>query len=335
MKKLFVVALAAIALVACSKNDTVELSSLHEIRFENKFVKNPTRAAVDPSFIDETNPLTAFNVWGFMDKTDIKLWEAEEVEQKTNDEGKLYWHYDEVQYWMPGHTYYFAALAPMNSTNWQVDTTGANNYGLGKVTFTNVDGSEDLIYSATTMTTPDTYDELFDKPMDTVKFRFNHLLSRVKFTFANGFPTDNVTMIVKNVTMEAPKGATIDLAVENWWDNTDDWQFDGTTEVYDFGDVPEIAKDAPQEAANVRLLYPTPSTHTYTINFDVEVYMSGVLAMEVSKSATLTGRAIEMGKAYNFKAVLTPDNLGLLPIEFEVEQINGWVVEGDVETTVQ
>lgn len=328
MKKGLVIVFAAIGMMACVQNDTVELSPSHEIRFGSKYVDNQTRAAQDPSFVDGINDLTAFNVWGFMDKPEVKLWEAEEVTKKA-DGG---WSQDNVHYWLPGHSYYFTALAPMNSPNWSVDTSNTNTFGLGKVTFTNVDGSEDLIYAATTMKTPDTYDELFANPMDSVRFKFDHLLTKLTFTFKNNFPVPeddetirNVKMKIKNVTMEAPRTATIDLAVENWKnDDIEDWKFEGDKMVLNFGDTELIEVGETKEISAIRLTYPTPSTYTYTVEFDIEIYMNEVLGMTAHKEATISNRELLIDKAYRFNAVIDPENLTLKKIEFGVPTINGW-----------
>ena len=56
-------------------------------------------------------------------------------------------------------------------------------------------------------------------------------------------------------------------------------------------------------------------------------------AMEINKTATLTGVAFNMGRSYNIKADITPENLGLLPIEFTVE-VNEWIPENPFELTL-
>lgn len=322
MKKSLFIFFATIGMLACTQEGTLQLSPSHEIRFGSKFVNNASRAAQNPSFIDGENDLTAFNLWGFMDKPTLKLWDAEDV-TKVGDG----WSQDNVQYWIPGHSYYFSALAPMDSANWQADTSGINTHGLGRVTFAITDGGEDLIYADTTLTTPLTYDELFANPMDTVKLEFDHLLTAVKFSFKNGMPNvpnDNLQLVVKNVTMEVPKSATIDLAVENWEENAS-WKFDNSTVVLNFGDMPPVGVGQMDEVEKVRLIFPTPATTTYIVNFDVEVYMDGVLAMTHKKSAKIENRTLERGKAYNFYATITHDNLNLKPIEFGTVSVSGWV----------
>ncbi len=326
MKKLIVSLLAVAGLVACSNEDVVRQQAGETIGFSGAFVENATRAkAEDPSI--KTTTLDAFRVWAFMDEVSGEVLNDELVSK----EGSL-WSYANVQYWMPGHTYYFAALAPVDG-NWALNTANANTHGAGIVDFINADGSEDLLYAATSV-------ESVLNGNKAVKFQFNHLLSKIKFTFENGFATDNITVDVKNVTMTAPKSGSINLAVENWWDNNEDWV--NLPEKNDltlaFGDVETLKAGASDEAAKERLTIPASAEREYVVNFDAIVY-SGNIPTEFHKTATIKGAAFEMGKAYNLKATISPENLDLEAIEFEIE-VKEWdqpndfdlgAIDGDVK----
>ena len=109
MKKLFVCALAASMFTACSQDETISQQSPMQISFDGAFVENATRAA-DPS--TTTGSIEAFDVWAFMDKTTGQVFVDEDV---TKGEGG--WSYKNIQYWLSNHTYYFGALAPMNSVS--------------------------------------------------------------------------------------------------------------------------------------------------------------------------------------------------------------------------
>ena len=133
--------------------------------------------------------------------------------------------------------------------------------------------------------------------------------------------------------MEVPKAATIDLAVENWWDG-DDWKFTGSqTATLDFADLPVLEFAQSAASANERLTIPAGKDATYQISFKVNLYMGDQPAMEVVKTATLTGVEFKMGRSYNIKADITPENLGLHPVEFEVE-VKDWIPEGSFDATV-
>lgn len=315
MKKSFMSALAALSLVACVQEEVVNVPQTDAITFAQVAIDNATRAAVDPS--TTTASINAFKVWGFMDEPSGLVFDGEEVQKSGNT-----WTYANIQYWAPEHTYYFAALSPVNGANWTLDTAGANEYGAGQVAFTNVDGTEDLIYAATKVNTP-VYDELKLGNMEPVKFQFNHLLSKIKFTFTNGFLTDNVSVEVNNIKMTVPKTGEIDLAVENWWDN-DDWTLGTETVDLAFGNVASLASGKSDECANERLTIPTSADQEYAIEFEVVLYMGDKEALRTTKTSSVTGVAIEMGKAYNFTAEINPDNLDLSAIEFDVVEVKAW-----------
>lgn len=324
MKKFVVMAIIAAGLVACNQDKMVKLSPAHAIEFESRFAGGRTRAA-EPSYTQAT--LDKFNLWGFMDKTTIPIWQAEDV---TRAEDGV-WTYENVEYWLPGHSYYFAALAPMDSNNWSIDTSNGSTLGLGTLSFTNVDGSEDLLYAKEMMKTEETYAEMFANPTGAVKLNFEHALSMVKFEFQNGFPKSEVSLVVKNVAMEVPKTATIDLAaVEGKLMESGKWELGDDTAIINFGDVSEMTYDNKfQETALARMLIPTPAAHPYKVTFEVEVYVGGVFSSKFSKEAVVDNddKPFEIGKAYKVFAKLTHDNLNLVPIEFTVTGVTGWVEE--------
>lgn len=317
MKKQIVSALAAISLVACVQEEVVTVPQTDAIAFGQAYIDNATRAAEDPS--TTTGSIDAFDVWAFMNEYDGTVLMDEDVEKVGGS-----WTYANTQYWTPLNKYYFAALAPMNSAN-VVETLAsgeAAKLGLGEIKFTNFDGSEDLLYAATMVQAP-RYEDLKLNNMDPVKFQFSHLLSKVKFTFTNGFKTDNAYVVVKDIKMSAPKAGTIDLAVENWWDNDNDWQLGTGTFELAFGDVAKLAMGANDECAVERLTIPAEADQVYDITFKVELYMGNQLAYTFDKTSTVTGVAFEMGKAYNLTAEINPDNLELPAIEFDV-LVNEW-----------
>ena len=146
------------------------------------------------------------------------------------------WTYVNTQYWAPEHTYYFAALAPMNSTNVELTLAGGADakVGLGTVVFTNEDGTEDLLY-AKAKVDPVSYSHLVNVGMDPVALSFQHLLAKVKFTFQNGFGSENYTVNVTDVTMKVKESATINLAEANY-----NWTGHAGELTLEFGDVPAL-----------------------------------------------------------------------------------------------
>lgn len=326
MKKILLAILCAGALAGCAREDVTTTPQV-AVTFADAYVdvQGTQTKVADPSIT--TGSIDAFKVWGFMDQKGGIMFDGELVSKVGGE-----WTYANQQYWTPNHTYFFGALAPVENSNWTLDCSNANEYGLGVVSFTNLEGTEDLLYASTSVKTPD-IDKLLAEGMDPVKLTFSHLLSKLKFTFINGFTTENMTMQVSEIKMTVPKTATIDLAVENWWDN-DDWKLNGNeTATLSFEDIPLLESTKSGVSANERLTIPADATAEYNVSFKVNLFVGDQPAMEVVKTATLTGVAFNMGRSYNIKTEINPDNLGLHPIEFEVE-VKEWIPEGDFETTV-
>ena len=329
MKKLFVCALAASMFTACSQDETISQQSPMQISFANAFVNNATRAvtAVDPSTTDES--LTAFDVWGFMNNPSGVIFEGEDV---TGSKGNF--SYVNTQYWVANNTYYFAALAPMNmdesvlKINVNKDANAAM-YGLGTIIYSmqneEQDGSTDLLYAATTR---DLKDEIDDSP---VKFEFKHLLSKVKFTFKNGFTNPNTKVEVLDIQMKAPYGpGTINLNQENWW-STNQWTLqrpEAQNKFFKFGDAGKISYQGEQESADERLLFPT-TDWDYVVTFTVKLYNGEVEAGTYEHEINLTGVDFLIGHAYDLVAELNYNNIdpsgeSLKPIVFDVQEVKKW-----------
>ena len=327
MKRFLVYALAAIGMVACVNEDVVQLPKSDTIRFADAFINNSTRAAKaeDPSTTKET--LEAFDVWAYMTSLNGTVLVDEDVELKNGN-----WDYANLQYWTPEKNYFFAALAPMNSDNWHLYTENAVfDGGAGLVTFENIDGSEDLLYATASVRTPNMA-TLQDRGMETVKFQFAHLLSKVKFTFYNGFLTENATLKIENIKMTAPKSGHIDLGGDS------KWVLGANNFKLEFGNAGELSKAVgmPDNAQcdRERLTIPADENYTYDIEFDVTLYYGTEVAYKVHKESTVTGVALEKGKAYNFVAEINPENLHLAPIVFEVKGVDAWVPEGGEQVDV-
>ena len=291
------------------------------ITFESAFVDNATRTAVDPS--TTTGKLTAFDVWGFVKEYDGTVFDDKDV---TLTGGT--WGYEGTQFWVPNQPYYFAALAPMNSANLdhELATGDAAKLGLGTLTFTNVNGTEDVLYATAHMTSKG-----LNTPNDPVKFQFKHLLSKVKFTFKNSFTTDNTSIKVTNIKMTAPAEASINVAQADY---SKAWNLVNETVTLAFGDVKKLTAGEVAECADERLTIPATASYKYNVTFDVELFIGAQSVYTVSKSSTVTGVELEMGKAYNFTAEINPDNLEFDAITFDIIEVNDWVNAGDVPSYV-
>ena len=322
MKKLLVSVLAIAGLVACNNEQTLVQKGNAPMEFGASFVENATRAT-DPS--TTTNSLAGFDVWAFMDSANGVVFNGEDVTKSDNGFG-----YTNTQYWTPGHVYYFAALAPMNSANANVliASGDAAKHGLGTVEFTNVNGTEDLLYAATIVSTED---KEVGEEVAPVKFQLNHLLSKVVFSFTNDFMNDNASIEVTNIRMEVPAQGSINLAQADWW-STNQWVLGEGTTVLEFGDM-DVEKAGYNTRATSqfeRLTIPTDAAQSYNVTFDVKLFMGDVEAYAATLTTVIEGAELKIGKAYNFHAKINSSNIvpgedaALQEIKFDIAEVKEW-----------
>lgn len=350
MKKLILGVVAIAAMVGCSKEQVVRTAAPAYITFENTFVQNnsskPVRAAVDPSLTTAT--IDAFDVWGFMDVNTGVVFDNERVTKTVAEDDTIKWAYTNLAYWTSNHEYYFAALAPVDHDNITVTLADQGKYmtkeGLGTVSFKNLNasdnalnGTDDLVYAeATTITT-----NVTSNPPAPVKLTFKHLLSKVKFTFVNGFASKNYTLEVSDIQMVAPQEGTIDLTKKpfEWAVNV---SAGAPTSILYFGNMTDkdgntkIAPAAVGECADERLTIPVAVNEnikpTYDVTFTVTLYQGTEVAYTGKKKTVISDVTLEPGKAYNFRATLNHENVAdeeLLPIEFEVE-VDNWIIDTNI-----
>lgn len=283
------------------------------ITFEDSFVEAKTRAE-DPSIT--TTTIDAFDVWGFINQPSGVVFEKERVTK--SEEG---WGYKNLQYWMPEKPYYFHAVAPVDDANIVVDTEYMNTAGLGTISFTNVNGTTDLLYASKHVSTVGV-DVINNAP--SVELKFMHLLSKIKFTFTNGFPNENTSLKVTDIKItNAPAKGSIDVNKER---EKFSWTLvQGETTELAFGDV-ALAALASDECAAERLTIPADATRNYRITFTLELFYGEQSAGKNDKVITLENQEFAIGKNYNIKATINNENFydeALKPIEFTVE-VEDW-----------
>ena len=326
MKKIFLIGLTAAAMLAsCSNDETVEMAQQKAIGFSNAFVNNGTRSVDDPSFTTLT--LKDFAVYGFTQNGQI--FDGEKVSK--GGAASTGWSYDNVQYWVPGNTYTFGAIAPYsvagNVSNVTLPT-GATKVGM-EVAFTNTDADQvDLLHAAPAQITGVT--PTYTTP---VSMTFNHQLSKVKFSFQNSVGVGyNVKVSNVKITDAFKEGTLTVAAAGNTWGN----QTDKTLEL-NFGNVvanassteaSAIANAATLESYNEKLMIPMSNTAKYTVTFTVDLYKDNVLLGTYNHRVEIKDVEFKLGYCYNFKASLTHKNITgpdeLNPIEFNVASVKDW-----------
>lgn len=330
MKKIFLIGLAATAMLAsCSNDETVEMAQQKAIGFSNAFVNNGTRSIVDPSFT--TTSLEDFAVYGFTQNGQI--FKGDKVYK--GGSASTGWSYDVLQYWVPGNTYTFGAIAPYSVA------TNVSNVVLPEnatkvemtVAFTNTDADQvDLLHAAPAQIAGTEVTETYKTP---VPMTFSHQLSKVKFSFENAVGEGyNVKVSNVKITDAYTSGTLTVAAAGNTWSN----QETNALEL-DFGNVTAddatadeaafIANAATLESYNEKLMIPMASTATYTVTFTAELYHGDVLLGSYDHNVKIENVEFKLGYCYDFKATLTHENIvdrenPLKPIEFTVDGITDW-----------
>ncbi|MBO7265140.1 MAG: fimbrillin family protein [Alistipes sp.] len=319
MRKTIIAIMSLVAMVACTNDITVMEQAPSAISFENSFVENKTRAAVDPSITTAT--IDAFDVWGFMDDPNGLMFDAQRVTK-----GEAGWTYSPLQFWAEDHNYYFYAVAPVDNANIVVNKD-LNIQGLGTIDFTNTDGAVDLLYAEKQEST---YDEnVATNGHESVKFTFAHLLSKIKFTFTNGFPEGTSSLKIEDLKIsQAPSKGTVTLNDDNAGRT---WAITENNATLDFGHVNGGAALVPnqsEESDVERLTIPADANVRYQIDFKVTLYTGSNVAMVSNKTVYLENQAFVIGKNYNITATIDQTNIAeeaLKPIEFDVVEVEEWI----------
>lgn len=301
MKKIVFFLMATAALfTSCSNDDLSVLSEDNAIKFDG-FVNKSTRSGHDVT--NET--LKNFSVYGFMETVDGQIFDRETVSKEEDG-----WKYYNTQYWVPGKAYHFSAIAPAYNARWTYEV-GTSVKG-GKITFANGDGTQDLIYAYTGNVTSE---------FSTVGFNFNHLLSRVRFSFTNGFDNPTTTLNVKDIKIID----AVDRGSKEMANMSDKWESETTTTLK-FGESNNPRIPIYEEGVS-DIKYMIPFEKEYTLVFTVEMYSGKELAATYTHSVTID-HSFLANVSYDLNAVLNASNInpegGLEEIHFNVSGVESW-----------
>ena len=327
MKKILIALCAVATLASCTKNEVLSYDQ-EAIGFDNAFVDNSTRSVDDKSF-STTNMFSDFAVYGFVkgsstDAASANVFNGIEVSKSiTNTELTSIWRYAATQYWIAGAIYHFYAVAPF-SGDWAIKTGTTPTDAGATITFTNNDGTQDLLYAGIVEQTG-----LADNNQP-IAFTFNHILSKVKFSFVNGYNATSATIRVKDIKItNAYNTAEADLASGAAWRNhagaveidfgnaTDDQSTDAKEAVTDVS----YAYNNTYESYYERFVIPA-AEQKWNISFIVDLLVSGQRIQSYNHTAELT-TAFDPGKAYDITATIDATNIDPTtsqePIEFTAD----------------
>ena len=309
MKKLFYLLPLLALFVACRQEDPVGESA--RIVFANQ-VEEFTRG--DNTLT--TANLANFDVWAHNDNGVV--FDGTRVEKQGD-----VWVSAVEKMWEEKQGYYFHAFAPSGAVSNVGEYPNAERArGLGNFSYTNA-GDKDLIYAYATRT----QGSLLKINADPVQLMFEHLLSRVEFTFKNNLSEGNITISNVQIT-EAVKSAELncgDVDMANWvWNAT-------SIGSYSFGGTTVIAKGASASAADVQFLFPA-ATRNYDISFSI-AYESDAAE---ERTATISDVNLVMGKSYNINVTIEDKDIVTeeYKIEFFVAEVKDWGENIELDATL-
>lgn len=164
--------------VACSNEETLVVAQSDVIGFGSPFVENATRA-IDPSYGTNGVALKQFNVWGSVQGNagSLDIFNGDPV---TGAIGNAVWSCANKQYWMPSAKYNFVAITAADKV------TVAPAAGLPTSITYNAAKNPDadvMVATASAETNDKSEPTGSVNAAGVVPFTFQHLLSKIKFTF--------------------------------------------------------------------------------------------------------------------------------------------------------
>ena len=333
MKKLFVFAAALLALASCSQGDEPQaIVQTREICFAPAAQTRAAETAVGNEKALQDN---GFAVYGFQGTdaifTDTKVVynssAITSLKLNSNSYDADLWapeKAEDVRYWAIAD-YKFSGVYPATNHGYAMDKEGNQTI----TNFVN-NGDVDLLVSRVIGVNNTATEK------SSVALVFDHMLSRVKFTFVNGFTGNEVMKIEDVVIYEVGKTASATVA-----SGAPSWNIKDKADI-DFGtmDSETETKRFAKGAKDVTpYKYIIPGEAEYYMGFTVTVYSEGVqvATKTYTKADKISVKPVDAstfvaGQGYNFTATINADEAGdIFPIQFSVD-VTDW--EEDKEGTL-
>lgn len=358
---LFAAASATLMLASCTQNEVVEMPATRAIGF-GTYVGNTSRAVTETTVEYLKNNTTTggngFYVFGIYKDgaNEITVFDGKSNQSHVTSDG-IAWGYEPINYWLLDKTYKFAAYGPAAALN---KGEASFNYTNNALTISNFssEGTLDLVVAEADKNgyTVNTPAEGADATVSTVQFKFFHALSKVRFTFVNGW-RNHVKLTVSNVKISGVKntgtlttnGSLADAQVGNGIS----WALGTGTKEYPWSDKFE-SKIFNQDSNFDYTENGTTGDITATPNARYEYFLMpqdiATDAIKLTLKCTVTNSAgqgpdlgdgtntktvtisipndqvskWEAGKAYNYTLTLDGKFFGLMPIQFDGIEVNDW-----------
>lgn len=353
MKKILLSLAAVAMLAACSKEDTLVQQAPEAIGFDNAFVENSTRSVETPGY-STSKLFNDFAVYGFVEGASLFNGVKVAKADLAADQTKTGWEYAGTQYWITGANYDFYAVAPFTG-NWAIKTGTTPAAAGATISFTNENGTQDLLYSGIVAQQGAASNNA------AVAFTFKHILSKVKFSFVNGYNASAASICVRDIkitnayatgeaALSKDNATTTNVDETIAWDNQGgaiNVAFGNATTAADYktyvaptdgttGNLAEFdyAYNTTVESYYERFLI--PATQELNISFVVDLLVSGQKIATYNHTAK-ANVALEPGKSYDIAATITASNIdpnhAQEPIEFTATMTD-WGTAKDETATV-
>jgi len=334
--RMFLLAAAAAALAGCAQNEVIDIPQTRAIGFD-PYVGNTTRAAAKDTDLSALKAEGAgfIVLGGYEDgQTYVPVFDG------TNETGshitwnKSSWEYSPINYWLESKTYKFVAYAPAEL---QKDDLFDIDYADNKLkmkdggTFT-ADGETDLVVAEGK---PQGYLVAAEPvQMEPVGFKFYHALSKVKFTFINGW-RNAVTLKITNIKLSNVKDTgslTTSGTMAQGSDKIQLSAWSGQTGTADYENKPDDVMNTSIYGESYEFenfLLPTGlSDSQMKLTFTVLVTNSQGTGPDlgagagypVVKEVVIPKDVVtewKPGYAYNYKLTISGSTFGLKPIQFD------------------
>lgn len=291
-KSILTVAVAALALAGCTKNETVDVADSNVIGFANAFVGNPTKA------VTEVKSENINHFYALATKNDEGLFNNELV-SKNGDS----WTYDNLEQWEEA-TYTFAAYSNggtattgdvISTATWNGTTLTIPDYEIA---------AKDLIVSISSTN--------IDQQNQKVVYQFEHALSMIKFTIKSELGDGDNAIEISNFTVSGLKDkATLTYTTAG----KSSWTVPAEDETLSNGAPFNVTTTTAGESDPFVVI---PQAVT-------DITVSFTATIEGMEPKTLTAKITDVwepGFRYNYIATITGLNMDI--IQFNEPTVSGW-----------
>lgn len=316
MKKIFLAVVALAAMTACSNDEFVSIDRA-PINFGEAFVDNATRADYSSTQIKH------FKVYGTVtgNSKTANLYNGADV---TGDAYGTVWSCTQAEYWLPKCSYVFEAVVDGEISEGKIEYTIGQDKGRDSVS--------DLLYGTAAASTNEnavpTGNIITVGENPVVEFTFQHLLSKIGFTFQAGVNDAKYAYKVKAISFTGHDSTGTYTIDGGSWDNV----YTASTEALTFGaPTGNITTTAVVAAGTTHQIIPGQQTLSVSITYDI-IYKEETVSPDITVTKELSHNFAK-NSVYNIAVTLPAPGQ---PIKFTVKADNGvtgWANGGGV--TVQ